>query len=93
MVQKFINVVNVFEIRDTDTLNLSLKSSKNISVLSPTKTIKNSSNNGSFLLRPGLLTFSFWYFNVPSSHLSVPCQKCILLAFGSQHLNTAISAS
>ena len=38
-------MVKVFEIRDTDTSNLSLKLSKNIKVLSLTKTIKNSSNN------------------------------------------------
>ena len=60
MIQKIDHVVKVFEIRDTDTSNLSLKPSKNIPVLSLTKTIKNSSNNGSFLLRPGLLTFSFY---------------------------------
>ena len=91
--KKFIHVVKVFEIRDADTSNLWLRSSKNIPVLSLTKTIKNSSNNESFLLRPDLLTFSFWYFIVPSSHLSVPSQKSILLAFSSTHLNAAISAS
>ena len=64
-----IHVVIVFKISDTDTSNLSLKLSKNIPVLSLTKTIKYSSNNESFLFRPGLLTISFWYFNVPSLHL------------------------
>ena len=59
MIKKFIYVVIVFKISDTDTSNLSLKLSKNIPVLSLTKTIKYSSNNESFLFRPGLLTISF----------------------------------
>ena len=59
MIKKFIYVVIVFKISDTDTSNLSLKLSKNIPVLSLTKTIKYSSNIESFLFRPGLLTISF----------------------------------
>ena len=82
--KKFIHVVNVFEIRGTDTSkHTRFKPNEN----------KNSSNNESFLLRPGLLTFLFWYFNVPSLNLSAPYQKCIVLAFGSKYLNTAFSAS
>ena len=56
--KKIIHVVNVFEIRDSDSSNLSLKSSKSIPVLSLTKIInKNSSENESFLLDPGFLIF------------------------------------
>ena len=60
------------EIRVADMPNLSLKSRKNIQVLSLTKTIKNSFFieelkllkllKESFLLRPGLLIFLFWHF-------------------------------
>ena len=62
----------LLEIRITDMPNLSLKSRKNIQVLSLTKTIKNSFFieelkllkllKESFLLRPGLLIFLFWHF-------------------------------
>ena len=72
--KKFIHVV--FEIRGTETSNLSLKLIKNI----PAKTIK-ISNSESFHLGPGLLIFSFWYFNFL---MLVPCQRCILLAPGSK---------
>ena len=90
--KKTIHEVKIFEIKDIDGSNFSLKSSKNKAVLNLTKTLKNCPNNESFFVRSSLLIFSYFH-NVPSLNLPVLIQKCILLVFGSKLLNTAIGAS
>ena len=77
--KKFIHVVKVLGIRDTDTSNLSLKSGKTILTMRAFFNVQ---------------VYWYFHFGILISHLCIClCLTKNEPAFGSKHLNTAIIAS